>query len=115
MVRTSTLSAFFLPFVFATTAAAVQQAKPVEGTMVLDKRTYKLAHVVAYETGSGDEVGVTVLASDRKIPIDQVKAALRKNDGSDEDLALRQPYLMVMLKKSGELVGCRAWADNTQF
>ena len=95
--------------------AKPQAAKPVEGTLLLSERTYKFAHVVAYETKPDDETLINVLVSDRRIPVDQIKEALRKGDGNDKDLSLRQPYLKVVFGGDGKPRWSDAWADNSFF
>jgi hypothetical protein len=94
---------------------APAESKPVEGTLIVGERTYKLSHVVAYETKRDDETYISVLASDRKIPFDKIQAALRENEGSDERLSLSQPHVMISFDKSGKAVRCNAWADNGSF
>src|SRR5262249_14486340 len=89
--------------------------KPVEGTLTVSERTYKLSHVVAYETKADEEKGVTVLASDRKIPFSEIEKALREGEGSDDGLSLSQPHVMISYDKSGKAVRCKAWADNGSF
>jgi hypothetical protein len=90
-------------------------ASPVEGTLTVSERTYKLSHVVAYETKADDETRVTVIASDRKISFDAIQKALREGEGSDDGLSLSQPHVMISFEKSGKPARCKAWADNGSF
>ncbi len=57
-------------------------AGPNEGTLTVGERTYKLSHVVAYETKADDETMVTVLASDRKTPSARSRRRSRKGRGA---------------------------------
>ncbi len=92
-----------------------EERLPGEGTLLVGGRTYNLSHVVAYQTRPSDESLITVLASDRNLPIEQIKAALRGDDQSDDELSLSQPYVKVVFRKSGEVQYCQAWADNSSF
>ncbi|MGQ0635042.1 MAG: hypothetical protein ACT4QC_10555 [Planctomycetaceae bacterium] len=97
---------------------AADEPKPVEGSLEVGKGTYKLQHVVAYETkddNDDDDGRISVIASDRRIPIDQIKKTLRENEGSDERLFLLQPYVRVVFRKTGEVESGNAWADNSSF
>ena len=115
MQRYVTKSGALLWLLGAAVCVAADESKPIEGTLLVGEHTYKLAHVVAYETKSGDKETITVLASDRKIPVEKIKVALREGEGSDERLSLRQPHVMVTFRKSGEAVRCKAFADNGSF
>jgi len=84
------------------------ESKPIEGTLTFGKRVYKLTYAVAYETNRGNETYISVLASDRKILFDQVQASMKRNAGSDEEVSLNQPFVVIMFRKSGEAVRCRA-------
>lgn len=95
--------------------AAAPEVKPVEGTLTVGDHTYKLAHVVAYETKRDDDTFISVLASDRRIPFDQIQAALREDEGSDDHLSLDQPHVVITFKKSGEALWCKAAADGGSF
>ncbi len=88
---------------------------PTGGTMTVGGRTYQLTKFAAYESGRGDEALITVLASDRNLPLERIKKTLAENDGSDDRLSLAQPYLKVVYRKSGEIQACHAWADNASF
>jgi len=89
-------------------------AVPIEGTLTVLGRDYKLSHAVAYETKSDDFELVTILASNRALPIGEIQAALRK-DKNDESISLSQPYVKVVFSKAGEVQHCNAWADNGSF
>jgi len=90
-------------------------ADPAPGTLSVAGKSYKLAHVVAYDTKVDDEPLISVLASDRPIAVDKIKASLKENDGSDERLSLSQPHVKVTFDKSGKIGSCSAWANNSFF
>jgi hypothetical protein len=94
---------------------APPESKPVEGTLIVGERTYRLSHVVAYETRRDDNTFISVLASDRKIPFDKIQAALRDDEGSDDRLSLDQPHVVITFRKSGEALWCKAAADGGSF
>jgi len=94
---------------------AADEVKPVEGTLTIDKHTYKLAHGVVYETKSDEESRTSVIASDRKIPIAKIKEALKEGEGSDDGLFLTQPHIKVVFNAAGEVESCSGWADNSSF
>jgi hypothetical protein len=62
-----------------------------------------------------DEACVSVLASDRKIPFDRIQAAMKKDGGSDENLRLDQPCVVVTFRPSGEMLSCRASGEGGSF
>jgi hypothetical protein len=122
MQRLVTSSAAFLWLLTSTAFLPAQENKeskpsaiPVEGTLTVGERTYKLSHAVAYETKTDEEKGITILTSDRKIPIATIEKALREGEGSDDGLSLSQPHVMISYDKSGKAVRCKAWADNGSF
>src|SRR5215469_156605 len=90
-------------------------SKPVEGTLTIGKHVFKLSHAAAYQIKFVGETCVSVLASDRKIPYDRIRAALKKDDGSDENLTLDQPHVVLTFRESGELVVCRASGEGASF
>ncbi len=90
-------------------------AKPGPGSFVIGDKTYKLEHVVAYETKLDDATLITVLASDRRISADKIKAALREGGGSDERLSLDQPHVKIVFDKAGEAIQCLGSADGRSF
>ncbi len=92
---------------------AKPESKPIEGTLTIGKRVYQLAYAVAYETKRGDETYISILASDRKISFDQIQTNMNQNDGSDEQVSLNQPFVVIMFRKSGEAARCRANDENS--
>ena len=103
------------PETFLAAQEAKPENKPIEGTLTIGKRVYKLAHAVAYETKHGDETYIAVLASDRKIPFNEIEAALKKNDGSDEQLSLDQLNVVITFNKSGDPSGATRRATAARF
>jgi len=75
-----------------------EESKPVEGVALIGGKTFQFKYAVAYETKESDETLISVLASDRKIPIAEIKKALAENDGNDRSLLLGQPYVRVTFK-----------------
>ena len=94
---------------------AGDEKKPIAGTLLAGDRTYTLAFVVAYEAKSDDKGTITVIASDRKIPVETIKAALRDGKGSDDKLSFSQPHLKIRLNRSGNPERGNAVADGTYF
>ena len=90
-------------------------ADPKPGTLTIAGKSYTLAHVTAYETKSDDETRIVVLASDRPIAMDKIKASLKENGGSDEDLFLTQPHVKVRFDKAGKIEGANARSANTSL
>lgn len=86
--------------------------KPCEGTLKLDGKTYKLEHVLIYETKAFDEEAIAVLLSDKAIPVDKLKKSLTEGNGSDDSLFLFQPHVKVTFTPAGKPQFCNAWADN---
>lgn len=86
---------------------------PVAGELHLGDKTFKLSHVVAYESKLGDDTRLNILMSDRSLPIKDIKAALAENEGSDQSLLLDQPYLKIVFKGSGKALNFTAVAGGT--
>ncbi|QDT56395.1 hypothetical protein Pan44_44490 [Caulifigura coniformis] len=86
-----------LLFVTPTTNGA-EKSLPVEGSMLVGGKTYPLKYVVAYESVESDEKLVSVLASDRRIPVAEIKKELAEHEGNDRTLLLSQPYVRVVFK-----------------
>lgn len=111
------LLSFGFVVLFLTSAALgiADDVKPVSGTLLLGKSTYQLAHVMAYESKEDDEAQITVLASDRKLPAEMINSVLKKDNGSDRDVSLNQPYVKIVFDKSGKISSCKGSAMGTQF
>ena len=93
-------------------SAGAEDVRPVSGSLIMSGKTYKLAHVVAYETKVSDEPATAVIASDRPISVEKIKKTLKENDGSDDGLFLTQPHVRVLFDKTGEPTSVSAWAAN---
>lgn len=107
--------AALLPAQEAAKDQAPAAAKPSSGTFVIGNKTYKLEHVIAYEAKVDDEARITILASDRRLPMDQIKATLRKDDGSDLQLSLDQPYVRIAFNRSGVPIACSGSGNGKSF
>jgi hypothetical protein len=105
----------FLAAVIVSHAVAVAADKDsVEGVLTVAGRSYKLTRAVVLRTKSSDFELLTVLASDRNLPMAEIKRMLgEKNDAND--ISLTQPYLTVTFSAAGEAQYCHAWADNSSF
>ncbi len=114
MFRTVPILALFV-LVSVTNSLVAAPGDTVKGTLLIGEKTYKLSQAVAYETKADDERRVSVVLSDRKIPTDKIKAALREGDGNDDRLRLTQPHVRLVFQKSGEVETCSVWADNTMY
>src|SRR4051794_4064825 len=91
-----------LPFALLATASLfAQDAKQVEGTLSMGGKPYRLLHAVAYEVKIWGKPGIAVLASDRPINSEIVKAAVAKKPG-DADVFVSQPHVRVMFEASGK-------------
>ncbi len=89
------------------------ESQSAEGEMKLGNKTYKLGHVVAYESTVYNEPRINILMSDRKVPINEIKAALTEGEGSDQSLLLDQPHLKLVFKKSGKVTQFNAIGGGT--
>jgi hypothetical protein len=94
-----------------TPAAKTPAEKSIEGTLTLGGKTYKLVSVAAYETKLFDDKAINVLACDKAIPTDKLKAALAK-DGSDDSFMLWEPNIKVTFRTNGELMFMNAYAEG---
>src|ERR1043166_265702 len=76
--------------------------KPAEGTLKLSKKSYALAHGVAYESASDGEEMVAVILSAQPISGEKLRKALatEKEGGSGE---FPKPFLKLVFNKKGEL------------
>src|SRR3954463_3381964 len=74
--------------------ALADDARPVDGTLSISGRQYKLQYAVAYETTIFDKSAIAIVASGSPITTDAVKKALA--DTKDQpDVWLRQPHVKV--------------------
>jgi hypothetical protein len=76
--------------------------KQAEGTLTLSKKSYQLAHAVAYESRTGGEEEVAVVLSAQSVSSEKLKKALEaeKEGGFGE---FPEPFLKLVFKKTGEL------------
>lgn len=95
-------------------AAAAHGEEPA-GKLEIFGRSYALKHVAAFEAQSSDEPIWMVVASDRAIPVAQIKRTLQENDGDGDSVSLNQPYVRFTYLRSGEIQYCQAWAENASF
>jgi hypothetical protein len=86
------------------TAILAQEAKTKtgEGTLTLSKKTFQLAHAVAYESATGGEADLTVVLTAQPVSNERLKKALatEKEGGFGE---FPSPYLKLIFKPTGEL------------
>jgi hypothetical protein len=94
---------------------AADPAKPVDGTLVVGDRTYKLTNASAFETTYEGKDAIAVVASDRKLATQQVKTALGKAENSTNALGLNQPYLLIWIDPSGKHLRGAASANNAGY
>jgi hypothetical protein len=94
--------------------AQEETTKPGEGTLMLDKKSYQLAHAVAYESTIDDEDAVVAVLSGQPVSSETLKEArAAEKDGGEGDF--KKPYLKLVFKKTGELKYWSAAAGGTQI
>jgi hypothetical protein len=96
----------------ATIWAQGSGAKPVEGTLTLDKKTYTLKHALAYETTIDREDAIGVVLSIQPVSNEQLKEA-RKAEKEFGDPQFTRPFLRLVFKKNGEIKHWSASAGGT--
>jgi hypothetical protein len=85
-----------------------------EGTLMLDKKTYPLKHVLAYEATIDNEQAIAVVFSGQTVAGEKLKEAREaEKDGGDGDFT--RPYLKLVFKKTGELKYWSAGAGGTML
>jgi hypothetical protein len=86
--------------------------KPAEGKLTLSKKTYQLAHAVAYESATGGEPDLTVVLTASPVSNEKLKKALatEKEGGFGE---FPQPFLKLIFTKTGELKNFSASGGGT--
>jgi hypothetical protein len=86
--------------------------KSGEGTLTLSKKTFQLAHAVAYESATGEKEDLTVVLSAQPVSNEKLKKALatEKEGGFGE---FPSPYLKLIFKKTGELKNWSAVGGGT--
>ena len=88
------------------------KTKPAEGTMTLSKKTFQLAHAVAYESAMDGKEDLTVVLSAQPVSNEKLKKALatEKEGGFAE---FPSPFLKLVFKKTGELKNWSAIGGGT--
>ena len=86
--------------------------KPAEGTLTLSKKSYQLAHAVAYELTTGGEEEVAVVLSGQSVSSEKLKKALAA-EKKGEFAEFPQPYLKLVFKRTGELKHWSALGGGT--
>jgi hypothetical protein len=83
-----------------------------QGTMTLSKKTFQLAHAVAYESATGGEADLTVVLSAQPVSNEKLKKALatEKAGGFGE---FPSPFLKLTFKQTGELKNWSAVGGGT--
>jgi hypothetical protein len=96
----------------AALVAQEAKTKPAEGSMTLSKKTYQLAHGIAYESSATGEERIVVVLSAQPLAGEKLKKALatEKAGGFGE---FPQPYLKLSFKKTGELQNWSALGGGT--
>jgi hypothetical protein len=95
-------------------AAVADDKATVEGTLVLDKKTYPLKYAVAFETTIDNEDAIAVVLSGKAVPGEKVKEA-RENDKQSGDTDFGRPFVKLLFKKTGELKYWSAAAGSTML
>jgi hypothetical protein len=96
----------------ATMGAAAEENGKVEGTLMLDKKSYPLKHSLAYETTIDNEDAIAVVLSGQVVKSEQLKEA-RKVEKENGDPSFPRPFLRLVFKKSGEIRHYSAGAGAT--
>ena len=96
----------------ATVFAEEAKTKSGEGTLTLSKKTYPLAHALAYESATGGEPDLTVVLTGGPVSNEKLKKALatEKEGGFAE---FPSPYLKMVFKQTGELKNWSAVGGGT--
>ncbi len=96
----------------ATLVAQQSTTDSPAGTLKLEKKTYPLKHVLAYETTIDEEDAVAVVLSGPTILGEKIKEAREaEKDGGDGDFD--KPFLKLVFKKTGEIKYWSARAGGT--
>ena len=86
--------------------------KPAEGTLKLSKKSYTLAHGVAYESASDGEETIAVVLSAQPISGEKLKKALA-TEKEGESGEFPKPFLKLVFNKKGELKRWNAVGGGT--
>ena len=81
---------------------------------MLEKKTYSLKHVLAYETTIDNEEAIVVVLSGQTVTSEKLKETREsEKEGGDGDFT--RPYLKLVFKKTGELKYWSAGAGGTML
>ena len=94
---------------------AASAAKTSVGTFTIGGKTYKLPHVVVYQTKVFGDEGIAVLFCEKEIPVEKLKAALVKGKGSDDSFNLFETQVKVTFNKEGQPSFSNSFADNSSI
>ncbi len=94
------------------TGAIAQEKAKVEGTLLLDKKTYTLKQGLAYETMIDNEDAIAVVLSAQAVTSEQLKEA-RKAEKENGEPTFNRPFLRLVFKKTGEMKYWSAGAGGT--
>jgi hypothetical protein len=90
---------------------------PSEGTVVMDGKTLKLPHVIAYEVYENDEWSTKIVATEKPIKQETLLARLRKTgtdkDEDDSPPSWAQPWLQVVVDEADQPWRMSLLADGT--
>lgn len=90
---------------------------PIEGTVVMDGKTYKLPNVIAYEVFENDQWSTKIVATQKPVKQQSVLANLKQRgtdkDAEESSLTWPQPYLQVALDADDRPSQLRLQADGT--
>src|SRR5581483_1813590 len=91
---------------------AQDAAKTGEGKMTLSKKTYQLAHALAYESATGGEPDLTVVLTAGPVSNEKLKKELAtEKEGNFAEFPT--PYLKLIFTKTGELKNFSAVGGGT--
>jgi hypothetical protein len=83
-------------------ATLFAQAKPGEGTLMVQDKNYPLTHALAYETTMDEAERIVVVLSGQTISAEKLKEA-RAEEKDGHDASFNRPYLKLVFTKAGEL------------
>ncbi len=86
--------------------------KTGEWTLVVSKKTYKLAHALAYETTIDEDNFFVVVFSGQPVANEALKK-VREAEKEGEDAPFTKPFLKLVFRKTGELKYWSALAGGT--
>ena len=91
---------------------AAEQRGQTAAAFTVNKKTYKLKHAVAFQGHWFDERVPTVLFCEKPIPLEKLKAAVKKGFDEQEMLLLSLGRFLVVRFESPEEPTVSGWADN---